>query len=83
MLIWLASTQTPEQSWPLVETLSTWTIKKLDVAMVEEEPSWMNKILHYKKDRTLPIDLVATRRVKHYQVWYCLINDHLFRKSFS
>lgn len=36
--------------------------------MVEEEPSYMEEILHYKKDEMLPIDPIAIRRVKHHQV---------------
>lgn len=53
-LVKLASTRALGEGWPLVEMLPTQTIKVCDVSAIEEESSWMDKILHYKTDRTLP-----------------------------
>lgn len=43
----------------------------------------MDEILRYKKDGVLLTNPATIRRVKHHQAWYYLINDRLYRKSFS
>lgn len=58
-LVQLASTLTPEQGCPLVKTFFIWTIEKLDKTMVKEEPSWMDKIIFYKKDKMLPTNPIV------------------------
>lgn len=58
-LAMLASTGAPREGWLLAEILPTQTIKKNDVSTIREESSWMDEILHYKRDKTLPIDLIV------------------------
>lgn len=51
--------------------------------MIREKPSMIDEILSYKRDGMLLTKPVAARRVKHHQAWYCIINDHLYHKSFN
>ena len=53
------------------------------MVMAEEEPSWIDEILHYKRDGAILVDLMAARRVKHHQACYGIINDRLYCRSFS
>lgn len=61
----LTSTQALGEGWPFVETLLTWIIEENGIFVIEEELSWIDEILYYKRDEMLSIDPMAAWRVKH------------------
>ena len=53
------------------------------IVAVEITLNWMEEILCYKKDGTLPVDQAASCRLRYSQALYYEINGQLYRRSFS
>ncbi|RRT41343.1 hypothetical protein B296_00039540 [Ensete ventricosum] len=66
-----------------IEMLPFQTIATWDVAITKATPNWKEKILCYKKDKTLLVDHVTSHRLRWTQAWYCEINCQLYRRSFN
>ncbi len=49
----------------------------------ELEPSWMDGLISYLQDETLPADVRETRRIKRLATRYILYEGKLYRKSFT
>lgn len=47
------------------------------------KPSWMDLIIIFKKDQSLPEDKNTQKRIKRTAEYFCIINELLYRKSFS
>ncbi|XP_071704639.1 uncharacterized protein [Rutidosis leptorrhynchoides] len=58
--------------------------KSTDVvaAPVEEVNAWMNLIINYLKDGTLPVDSVAARKIRMKAPMYIIRDNVLYKKSF-
>ncbi|RWV89393.1 hypothetical protein GW17_00048457 [Ensete ventricosum] len=74
----LATACGSEECTPVIEILFNPTITTTEIA-----PTWMDKILRYKKDGTLPSDRATAPRLKRKQAWYCEVNGRLYHRSFS
>lgn len=50
---------------------------------IESEDFWMTPILKFLKGDELPEDKALARRIKYKFAKYCIIEDQLYRKSYS
>lgn len=50
---------------------------------VSTDPSWMDPIIAFKKENNLPEDKNIQKRIKRTAAHFCIINEELYRKSFS
>ncbi|XP_040364489.1 protein NYNRIN-like [Rosa chinensis] len=68
-----------------VETLEKPSITKIlaKIYTVEVSPNWMNEILNYKRDGTLPSDKVEARRLVRRATWYNIQSGKLYRQGFT
>ncbi|GFZ05230.1 hypothetical protein Acr_17g0008020 [Actinidia rufa] len=53
------------------------------VCQIEAEPTWMDDITAYLRDRTLPPDKLQSRRIQYRSIRFCLLYGVLYKKSFS
>ncbi|XP_077217905.1 uncharacterized protein LOC143852409 [Tasmannia lanceolata] len=79
----MASSKTT--SWGNVynEVLSRPRIEREEVTHIDHEPSWMEPIIQYLKDGTLPEDIKEAWRITAKSTLYILKGEVLYKRSFS
>ncbi|XP_064995355.1 uncharacterized protein LOC135631550 [Musa acuminata AAA Group] len=78
----LASKSTPEAR-PEVEELPFRAIEIAAMASGDAQTTWVQEMLHFKGDETLPLDEVTARRLRRTQAWYSEMGGQLYKRSFS
>ncbi|XP_064946978.1 uncharacterized protein LOC135597654 isoform X1 [Musa acuminata AAA Group] len=78
----LASKPTPE-AWPEVEELPARAIEVAVTAPSSTPITWVQELLCFKRDGTLPHDEVAARRMRRTHAWYTEESGRLYRRSFT
>ncbi|XP_064950517.1 uncharacterized protein LOC135604795 [Musa acuminata AAA Group] len=78
----LASKPTPE-AWPEVEELPVRAIEVATTAPGSAPITWVQELLRFKRDGTLPHDEVAARRLRRTHAWYTEVSGRLYRRSFT
>ncbi|XP_065008767.1 uncharacterized protein LOC135639007 [Musa acuminata AAA Group] len=78
----LASKPTSE-AWPEVEELPARAIEITITALGGAPTTWVQELLRFKRDGTLPLDEVAARRLRRMHAWYTVECGHLYKRSFT
>nr|XP_018681665.1 PREDICTED: uncharacterized protein LOC108952829 [Musa acuminata subsp. malaccensis] len=78
----LASRQAPE-AWPRIEELPARTIEVATTAPGGPPTTWVQELLRFKRDGTLPLDEVAARRLRRTHAWYTEESGRLYKRSFT
>ncbi|XP_064992502.1 uncharacterized protein LOC135629235 [Musa acuminata AAA Group] len=78
----LASKPTPE-ALPEVEELPARAIEVAATAPGSAPITWVQELLRFKGDGTLPHDEVAARRLRCTHAWYTEVSGQLYRRSFT
>ncbi|XP_064950492.1 uncharacterized protein LOC135604769 [Musa acuminata AAA Group] len=78
----LVSKPTPE-ACPEVEELPARTIEVAAVVPGSAPITWVQEMLRFKRDGTLPHDEVAARRLRRTHAWYTEESGRLYRRSFT
>ena len=67
-----------------IEYLEQLSIDKVEkVLQLTDEPSWIDLIIQYLTDGTLPMDPSEVKRLSWTVSQYILMNSHLYKRSFS
>ena len=67
-----------------IEILKTPSIEEpLSALCATMEPSWMDPIVQYLKVGTLPIDTSAAHQIKRMAPHYTLVDEQLYKRSFT
>ena len=84
VLSWLAISSFNSLDRTFVECLEQPSINKVEeVLQITDEPNWMDLIVRYLTDGTLLMDLSEVKRLKWTVSQYILMNNHLYKRSFS
>ncbi len=68
----------------VLEYLQTPSTEESEPTMcIDTEPSWMDELINYLQDRTLPDDELEVRRIKRQAPRYILYEGKLYRRSFT
>jgi len=59
------------------------SIEGLDVIYVQSKGSWMDPILTYIRDRTLPSNPSEARKIRVRLSRFTILNDELYKRGFS
>ncbi|XP_064966400.1 uncharacterized protein LOC135675135 [Musa acuminata AAA Group] len=78
----LASKPTSE-AWPEVEELPARAVEIATTAPGGEPTTWVQELLRFKRDGTLPLDEVAARRLRRTHAWYTVECGRLYKRSFT
>ncbi|XP_064955645.1 uncharacterized protein LOC103986523 [Musa acuminata AAA Group] len=78
----LASRRTPE-AWPEIEELPARAIEVAPTTPGGAPTTWVQELLSFKRDGTLPLDEVAARRLRRTHAWYTEESSRLYRRSFT
>ena len=54
-----------------------------EVQKIDEEATWTPSIMSYLKDRLLPLDKEETQKLRFKAVKFVLLDDVLYKRSFS
>lgn len=54
-----------------------------EVMNIVQEVSWMMPIINILKNDILSGDKIQARKIKHKSTKYCVVNDQLYRMSYS
>ncbi|XP_077232479.1 uncharacterized protein LOC143869806 [Tasmannia lanceolata] len=79
----MASPETTSWGNAYIEVLSRPSIEREEVTHIDHEPSWMDPIVQYLKDGTLPEDQKEARRITAKSALYVLKGEVLYKQSFS
>ncbi|XP_065049163.1 uncharacterized protein LOC135679386 [Musa acuminata AAA Group] len=71
------------EAWPEVEELPTRAIEVATTAPGSAPITWVQELLRFKWDGTLPHDEVAARRLRRTHAWYTEESGRLYRRSFT
>nr|XP_009412969.1 PREDICTED: uncharacterized protein LOC103994370 [Musa acuminata subsp. malaccensis] len=77
-----ASRQAPEAG-PRIEELPARTIEVATTAPGGPPTTWVQELLRFKRDETLPLDEVAARRLRRTHAWYAEESGRLYKRSFT
>ncbi|XP_064986960.1 uncharacterized protein LOC135625801 [Musa acuminata AAA Group] len=77
-----ASQPTPGP-WPKVEELPARTIEVAVTAPSSTPITWVQELLRFRRDGTLPHDEVSARRIRRTHAWYTEESGRLYRRSFT
>ncbi|XP_065030486.1 uncharacterized protein LOC135653005 [Musa acuminata AAA Group] len=78
----LVSKPTPE-AWPEVEELNARVVEVAATAPGNAPITWVQELLRFKRDETLPHDKVAARRLRRTHAWYTEESGRIYRRSFT
>ncbi|XP_064971613.1 uncharacterized protein LOC135616356 [Musa acuminata AAA Group] len=78
----LASKSAPEAR-PEVEELPFRAIEIAAAASGGPSTTWVQEMLRFKRDGTLPPDEATARRLHHTQAWYSEMGGQLYKRSFT
>nr|XP_009390432.1 PREDICTED: uncharacterized protein LOC103976831 [Musa acuminata subsp. malaccensis] len=78
----LASKSAPEV-WLEVEELPSRAIKIKAAASGGVPITWVQELLRFKRDRTLPPDEATARRLRRTHAWYSEVSGWLYKRSFT
>ncbi|XP_065015425.1 uncharacterized protein LOC135642869 [Musa acuminata AAA Group] len=78
----LASKPTSE-AWPEVEELPARAIEVAATTPGSAPIMWVQELLRFKRDGTLPLDEAAARRLRRMHAWYTEESGRLYRRSFT
>ncbi|XP_064944527.1 uncharacterized protein LOC135596398 [Musa acuminata AAA Group] len=78
----LASRPTPE-AWPEIEELPARAIEVATTAPGNAPITWVQELLRFKLDGTLPLDEVAAWRLRRTHAWYTKESGRLYKRSFT
>ncbi|GFY88878.1 hypothetical protein Acr_06g0008180 [Actinidia rufa] len=53
------------------------------VLQIGEKPTWMDEIIAYLQEGTLPRDKLQTRRIQYKSARFCIFKGELYKRSFS
>ncbi|XP_077225223.1 uncharacterized protein LOC143858455 [Tasmannia lanceolata] len=79
----MASSGIVERGNIFTEILSGPSIKREEMVQIEEEPNWMDPIMQYLRDGTLPSDRKEARRLIARAAHYIYDGQALYKRSFS
>ncbi|XP_077210609.1 uncharacterized protein LOC143846082 [Tasmannia lanceolata] len=79
----MASSETTGWGNVYTEVLSHPSIDREEVTNINHEPSWMDLIVRYLKDGSLPEDRKEARRITAKSALYVLKGETLYKRSFS
>ncbi|XP_065050377.1 uncharacterized protein LOC135680425 [Musa acuminata AAA Group] len=71
------------KAWPEVEELPAHAVEIATTAPGGVPTTWVQELLRFKRDGTLPLDEVAARHLHHTHAWYTVECDHLYKRSFT
>nr|XP_009388173.1 PREDICTED: uncharacterized protein LOC103974991 [Musa acuminata subsp. malaccensis] len=66
-----------------VERLPFRAVSISAVSSADSRSTWVQEMLLFKCDGTLPADQTAARRIRRTQAWYSKVNGQLYKRSFS
>ena len=66
-----------------MEVQSLPSIERLDVIYVQSKGSWMDPIVTYIKDGTLPPNPLEARKIRVRLFRFTILNDELYKRGFS
>ncbi|XP_065012847.1 uncharacterized protein LOC135641416 [Musa acuminata AAA Group] len=78
----LASRPAPE-AWPEVEELPARAIEIAAANSGSMPTTWVQELLRFKRDGTLPPDEVVARRLRRTHAWYSEVSGRLYKRSFT
>ncbi|XP_064971643.1 uncharacterized protein LOC135616384 [Musa acuminata AAA Group] len=78
----LASKPTPE-ALQEVEELPARAVEVAAMVPGSATITWVQELLRFKRDGTLPHDEVAARRLRRTHAWYTEVSGRLYRRSFT
>ncbi|XP_064997182.1 uncharacterized protein LOC135632503 [Musa acuminata AAA Group] len=78
----LASKPTPK-AWPEIEELPARAVEVATTAPGSAPITWVQELLRFKRDGTLPHDEVAARRLHRTHAWYTEESGRLYKRSFT
>ncbi|XP_077215729.1 uncharacterized protein LOC143850356 [Tasmannia lanceolata] len=79
----MASSGIVESGNVFTEILSQPSVKGKEILQIGEEPGWMDPIVHYLRDDTLPSDKKEARRLITKAAHYIFDGQALYKRSFS
>ncbi|XP_077215755.1 uncharacterized protein LOC143850385 [Tasmannia lanceolata] len=79
----MASSETTNWGKVYTEVLSRLSIERDEVAQITPEPSWMDPIVQYLKDDTLPKNRKEAQKITAKSALYVLKGEVLYKQSFS
>ena len=80
----LATTSFNSLGRTFIECLEQSNIDKVKkMLQITDEPSWMDPIIQYLTDETLPTDPSEAKQLRWMASQYILMNDQLYKRSFS
>ncbi|XP_077237294.1 uncharacterized protein LOC143878965 [Tasmannia lanceolata] len=79
----MASSGILESGNVFTEILSQPSVERKEILQIREEPSWMDPIVHYLRDDTLPSDRKEARRLIVKAAHYIFEGQALHKRSFS
>ena len=84
-LSYLATSNSTNLGWKIyIEHLDVPSIEEaLSINQINNEPSWIDLLIEYLNNGTIPIDKKETRRIKQQVLWYIFLNGQLYKKLFS
>ena len=71
------------EAWPEVEELPTRAVEIATTAPGGAPTTWVQELLRFKQDGTLPLDEVAARRLQRTHAWYTVECGRLYKRSFT
>ncbi|XP_065049063.1 uncharacterized protein LOC135679343 [Musa acuminata AAA Group] len=78
----LASRPTPK-ALPEIEELPARAIEVATTTPGSAPITWLQELLRFKRDGTLPLDEVAARRLRRTHAWYSKESGRLYKRSFT
>ncbi|XP_064941125.1 uncharacterized protein LOC135594645 [Musa acuminata AAA Group] len=78
----LASRRTPK-AWPEMEELPAPAIEVATTAPGGAPTTWVQELLRFKRDETLPLDEGAARRLRRTHAWDTEESGRLYKRSFT
>nr|XP_009387619.1 PREDICTED: uncharacterized protein LOC103974492 [Musa acuminata subsp. malaccensis] len=71
------------EAWPEVEELPARAVEIAITAPGGAPTTWVQELLRFKRDGTLPLDEVAARRLRRTHSWYTVECGRLYKRSFT
>ncbi|XP_065023311.1 uncharacterized protein LOC135649130 [Musa acuminata AAA Group] len=68
---------------PEIEELPTRAVEMTTTAPGDAPATWVQELLRFKQDGTLPLDEVAARRLRRTHAWYTVECGRLYKRSFT
>ena len=66
-----------------IDVLEKSSIEALLIAQIEHEPSWIDPLMEYLTKGVLLANPVEARRIKRQVPWYVILDNQLYKRSYS